>query len=205
MVWWLVLISACFCRRPIWTPKTWTNGSSAVVWLSFWYSTQYTWKKCLSQRGEKSRLYSYILEYVVFGQPLLHLTVFCVWRVNFFLGNRVEHKKVEQTTIELPFNRVFGAQLGFWHTVEFMLNSPHLLSPPFFTQNWLRLQLSINAFSYKMNHKMSWRSKPTALLFYPEKCFRDGGDLAWIQRYQSNDYKLIARSLSSQSFSHKGL
>ena len=41
----LVLISACVCRRPSWTPKTQPNDSSAVVWLSFWCSTRFTRKK----------------------------------------------------------------------------------------------------------------------------------------------------------------
>ena len=44
----LVLISACVCRRPSWTPKTQPNDSSAVVWLSFWCSTRLLMsvKKC---------------------------------------------------------------------------------------------------------------------------------------------------------------
>ena len=48
----LVLISACVCRRPSWTPKTQPNDSSAVVWLSFWCSTRLLMsvKKCLSYR-----------------------------------------------------------------------------------------------------------------------------------------------------------
>ena len=40
-----VLISYCVCRRPSWKPKTQPNGSSAVVWLSFWFSTRFTGKK----------------------------------------------------------------------------------------------------------------------------------------------------------------
>ena len=36
----LVLISACICRRPSWTPKTQPGGSSAATWLSFWCSTR---------------------------------------------------------------------------------------------------------------------------------------------------------------------
>ena len=36
----LALISASFCRRPSWTPKTQPGGSSAVTWLSFWCSTR---------------------------------------------------------------------------------------------------------------------------------------------------------------------
>ena len=40
-----VLISHCVCRRPSWKPKTQPNGSSAVVWLSFWFSTGFTRKK----------------------------------------------------------------------------------------------------------------------------------------------------------------
>ena len=42
------------CRRPSWTIKTQLNGSSAVVWLSFWSSTPLTWKK----RVHSSYLYS---------------------------------------------------------------------------------------------------------------------------------------------------
>ena len=38
IVW--VLISACVCRRPSWTPKTQPGGSSAATWLSFWCSTR---------------------------------------------------------------------------------------------------------------------------------------------------------------------
>ena len=60
MVCWLVLISACICRMPSWTPKIQPSDSSAVVWLSFWCSTRLTWKKCLSQRRETYRLHSYI-------------------------------------------------------------------------------------------------------------------------------------------------
>ena len=36
----LVLISACVCRRPSWTPKTQPGGSCAASWLSFWCSTR---------------------------------------------------------------------------------------------------------------------------------------------------------------------
>ena len=45
-----VLISDGVCRRPSWTPKTQPSDSSAVVWLSFWCSTQLlmSLKKCLS-------------------------------------------------------------------------------------------------------------------------------------------------------------
>ena len=39
-----VLISYCVCRRPSWKPKTQPNESSAVVWLSFWFSTRFTGK-----------------------------------------------------------------------------------------------------------------------------------------------------------------
>ena len=35
-----VLISACVCRRPTWTPKTQPDGCHAVVWLSFWCSSR---------------------------------------------------------------------------------------------------------------------------------------------------------------------
>ena len=44
----LLLISYCVCRRPNWKPKTQQNGSSAVVWLSFWFSTRFTRKKTWS-------------------------------------------------------------------------------------------------------------------------------------------------------------
>ena len=40
----LWLISYCVCQRPSWKPKTQPNGSSAVVWLSFWFSTRFTRK-----------------------------------------------------------------------------------------------------------------------------------------------------------------
>ena len=69
----VVIISACVCRRPSWTPKTQPNGSSAVVWLSFWCSTRFTRKKCLSQRRETCKLLSYFLYYIVYGQPLKRL------------------------------------------------------------------------------------------------------------------------------------
>ena len=41
------LISDYVCRKPSWKPKTQLNGSSAVVWLSFWFSTRFT-KKTLN-------------------------------------------------------------------------------------------------------------------------------------------------------------
>ena len=49
-----VLISACVCRRPSWTPKTQPGGSSAVTWLSFWCSTRLLMsvKKCLGYLGK---------------------------------------------------------------------------------------------------------------------------------------------------------
>ena len=40
-----VLIGYCLSRRPSWKPKTQRNYSSAVVWLSFWFSTRFTRKK----------------------------------------------------------------------------------------------------------------------------------------------------------------
>ena len=46
---------------------------------------------------------------------ILH-TVFYVKRVTFFLVNRVEHQKLNQTTAELPFGWVFGVQLGLRQT-----------------------------------------------------------------------------------------
>ena len=46
-----VLISYCVCRRPSWKPKTQPNGSSAVVWLSFWFSTRFTRKTLDHSRG----------------------------------------------------------------------------------------------------------------------------------------------------------
>ena len=39
-----VFINYCVCRRPSWKPRTQPNGSSAVVWLSFWFSTRFTRK-----------------------------------------------------------------------------------------------------------------------------------------------------------------
>ena len=50
----LVLISACVCRRPSWTPKTQPGGSSAATWLSFWCSTRLDMqeKKWPAQRGK---------------------------------------------------------------------------------------------------------------------------------------------------------
>ena len=50
----LVLISACVCRRPSWTPKTQAGGSSAATWLSFWCSTRWLMSvtKCFSYRGK---------------------------------------------------------------------------------------------------------------------------------------------------------
>ena len=45
MIMFPVFISDCVCRRPSWKPKTQPNGSSAVVWLSFWFSTRFTRKK----------------------------------------------------------------------------------------------------------------------------------------------------------------
>ena len=53
----LVLIGACVCRRPSWTPKTQPGGSSAVTWLSFWCSTRLLMsiKKCISYRRKTCR------------------------------------------------------------------------------------------------------------------------------------------------------
>ena len=67
-----VLISYCVCRRPSWTPKTQPNGSSAVVWLSFWCSTRFTRKKLDQSRGT----YLYIVV------PYRHLTFL---REHFFI------------------------------------------------------------------------------------------------------------------------
>ena len=66
----LVLISACVCRRPSWTPKTQPGGSSAATWLSFWCSTRLDMpeKKWPAQRGKPCR------------------TVFCVWGLGFDIG-----------------------------------------------------------------------------------------------------------------------
>ena len=44
------------------------------------------------------------------------LKVFHVKRVTFFLVNRVEHQKLNQTTAELPFGWVFCVQLGLRQT-----------------------------------------------------------------------------------------
>ena len=55
MIMWSVLISYCVCRRPSWKPKTQPNGCSAVVWLSFWFSTRFT-RKTLDHSG-RSYLY----------------------------------------------------------------------------------------------------------------------------------------------------
>ena len=66
----VVLVSARFCRRPRWTPKTQLNGCSPAVWFSFLCSTRFTRKQWLDQPGESCRLHSSIFGYVVFGQPL---------------------------------------------------------------------------------------------------------------------------------------
>ena len=66
-----VLISYCVCRRPSWTPKTQPNGSSAIVWLSFWCSTRFTRKKLDHSRGT----YLYIVvPYRHLTQPALPLS-----------------------------------------------------------------------------------------------------------------------------------
>ena len=67
-----VLISACVCRRPSWTPKTQPGGSSAASWLSFWCSTRLDIpeKKWPGWRGK--------------------------------LSNRVKHQKLNQVVAELP-------------------------------------------------------------------------------------------------------
>ena len=46
-----LLISYCVCRRPSWKPKTLPNENSAVVWLSFWFSTWFTRKTLDHSRG----------------------------------------------------------------------------------------------------------------------------------------------------------
>ena len=67
---WLVVISACVCRRPSWTPKTQPNGSSVVVWLRFWCSTRFSRKSVSANAETHVRLHFYIFDYVVFEQPL---------------------------------------------------------------------------------------------------------------------------------------
>ena len=65
-----VLNSYCVCRMPSWIPKTQPNGSSAVVWLSFWCSTRFTRKSVSANAETHVRLHFYIFDYVVFEQPL---------------------------------------------------------------------------------------------------------------------------------------
>ena len=62
-----VLISDCVCRRPSWKPKTQPNGSSAVVWLSFWFSTRFTGKKL----GHSSGIYLYRIFFYFWKRLLL--------------------------------------------------------------------------------------------------------------------------------------
>ena len=56
---------------------------------------------------------------------ILH-TVFYVKRVTFFLVNRVEHQKLNQTTAELPFGWVFGVQLGLRQT-QALIRTYHII------------------------------------------------------------------------------
>ena len=44
----------------------------------------------------------------------------------YFLGNRVENQKLNQTTAELPFGRVFGFSLGLQQT-QLLINTMHLI------------------------------------------------------------------------------
>ena len=75
----LVLISACVCRRPSWTPKTQPNDSSAVVWLSCWCSIRLLMsvKKCLSYRRKTCTLLHLVL-WELFKNSILTLEIeFC--------------------------------------------------------------------------------------------------------------------------------
>ena len=58
-----VLISYCVCRRPNWKPKTQPQGSSAVVWLCFWFSNWFIRKTLDYSHGS--------CLYVIFHIPFL--------------------------------------------------------------------------------------------------------------------------------------
>ena len=109
-----VLISYCVCRRPSWTPKTQPNDSSAVVWLSFWCSTRFTRKKCLSQRGEMCRLHSYIFWYLIFG---LALSAPLFWEI--LPGHETTNKSIgfpftNNGTIWQNLDLCLWIQLKYW-------------------------------------------------------------------------------------------
>ena len=118
-----VLISYCICRRPSWKPKTQPNGSSAVVWLSFWFSIRFTRKtfdysngSCpLSTNLQLIHHFWKIGKFVVWIFSHLY-TVSPVRWDTYFLVNRVENQKLNQTTAELPFGWVFGVKLGLRQT-----------------------------------------------------------------------------------------
>ena len=90
-----VLSSYCVCRRPSWKPKTQPNGSSAVVWLSFWFSTRFTRKILDHSRGT----------YLYLVVPYRHLTLF--WKILFaeFVSSYTGFKPVysENSKLALPW------------------------------------------------------------------------------------------------------
>ena len=56
----LVLICACVCRRPSWTPKNQPGASSAATWLSIWCSTRLLMPNKSKRRGPDHAIHSHI-------------------------------------------------------------------------------------------------------------------------------------------------
>ena len=66
------------------------------------------------ENGETNESFDDLLPSAAKGPSTYYVilyTVFYVKRVTFFLVNRVEHQKLNQTTAELPFGWVFVVQL----------------------------------------------------------------------------------------------
>ena len=108
-----VLNSYCVCRRPSWKSKTQPNGSSAVVWLSFWFSTRFTRK--IFDYSCVSYLYSILQKY--------HFLCWC----NFFgilhipmSKKNVDVKKMEYSTLK---KNKLSNDLFFWIFLEYSIDS----------------------------------------------------------------------------------
>ena len=120
----LVLISACVCRRPSWTPKTKPNGHFSMAgWFRFWCSTRLLisvksaptpvlrnmWMALYSAHNCKLRASGRATE----NHDPLHCFLRQIGHFLTDMSNRLEHQKRNQTVIEKwPFCFVFGVQLS---------------------------------------------------------------------------------------------
>ena len=131
-----VLISYCVCRWPSWTPKTQPNDSSAVVWLSFWCSTRFTRKKCLSQWRETCRVHSYNCGYVVFGQPLI---VNERKRATQIVDHIIKCYQIQAVLVNMA--TILWWQYIWWRTFDnmYIWRRTHMVTNSFgYTYFWLR-------------------------------------------------------------------